>query len=191
MAYLIVMFGLNSILPAWTGAENSVLELLQLCFLAGGFCYSFHMLSRRLLDWGGSQKALWSASSLYFFILGMREISWGRTLLLHADGSFYRYSEMGLYGQLVHPLVGVLIVILLFLLWRSRFWCWLLQVKLSASDFLLLLLFIFFCWVAEKGNWAYFHGAVAEELAENGAYFMMVYLIYEMVQQAKQLRQKK
>ena len=182
--YLVAIFVLNEILPAWTGKENSLLENIQMLCLLGGLVFSYRMLTCPLEDWGGDQKSLWYASLLYFFTLGMREISWGRALLQHADGSNYSYSEMGLYGQLVHPLVGVLIVLMLFFLYRAKLWRFLTQVKISTVNFILLLAFIFCGWLGEKGPWLWFHTPVAEELSEIGAYAMMVYLVYEMVQVA-------
>ena len=188
--YLVAIFVLKAILPVWTGDENSVLENIQMLCLASGFIFCWRMLSRPLEDWGGDQKSLWYAGMIYFFTLFMRELSWGRTLFHHPDGSMYRYSDMGLYGQLVHPLVGVLIVLMLFLLWRAKLWRFLAQVKVSAVNFVLLLAFIFSGWMGEKGPCTWFHTPVAEELSEIGAYAMMVYLVYEMVAAALNLQSK-
>jgi hypothetical protein len=44
-------------------------------------------------------------------------------------------------------------------------------------DFVLLLLFILMGWVGEKANIHIFHGMVAEELAEFGAYMMMYQIV--------------
>lgn len=114
----------------------------------------------------------------------MREINWGRTLLTHPDGSYYEYSDMGLYGQMVHPMVGVLIIILLICLYRAKVWNFLQMVKIPTQNFVLLLLFIFCSWLGEKGNVTGFHGAVAEELAEFGAYMMMFRLLKDALQDA-------
>lgn len=45
----------------------------------------------------------------------MREISWGRVFFTNPDGGTIQYSQMGLYGKLVHTLVGILIVTMLIL----------------------------------------------------------------------------
>ena len=50
-------------------------------------------------------------------------------------------------------------------------------VKIPIKSFSLLLLFIFFSWVGERTNFTGFHGQVAEELAEFGAYMMMYVLL--------------
>ncbi len=52
--------------------------------------------------------------------------------------------------------------------------------KLPIKSFVLLLLFIFMSWVGEKSNFTGFHGEVAEELAEFGAYMMMYVLTKDM-----------
>ena len=107
----------------------------------------------------------------------MREISWGRVFFTNPDGGMIQYSQMGLYGKLVHPMVGILIVSMLILLYKSRIWRILKIVKIPVKSFSLLLLFIFFSWVGERTNFTGFHGQVAEELAEFGAYMMMYVLV--------------
>ena len=91
-----------------------------------------------------------------------------------------QYSQMGLYGKLVHPLVGILIVTMLILLYQARIWRVLLITKLPVKSFTLLLLFIFFSWVGERTKFTGFHGQVAEELAEFGAYMMMYVLLKDV-----------
>ena len=186
--YLVLVFLLQSFLPAWTGDENSLFENIQLVVLAGGLVYSYKMLNNPLPDWGGSQKCLWLASCVYFFTLCYRELSYGRALFTHPDGSFYQYSDMGLYGQLVHPIVAALIILILFLLYKAKIWKFLQLVKLSIQDFSLLLIYIYMGWLAEKGSWLWFRNTVAEEMSELGVYLMMVYMVYEMVKVARTLK---
>lgn len=107
----------------------------------------------------------------------MREISWGRVFFTNPDGGMIEYSQMGLYGKLVHPMVGILILSMLILLYQARLWRILPIVKIPVKSFALLLLFIFFSWVGERTNFTGFHGQVAEELAEFGAYMMMYMLL--------------
>lgn len=157
--YLPVMFILEMILPTWTGDENGPIENLQLLWLFGGLYVCWKMRQQQFQNWG-------------------------RTLLTHPDGSYYEYSDMGLYGQMVHPMVGVLIIILLICLYRAKVWKFLQMVKIPTQNFVLLLLFIFCSWLGEKGNVTGFHGAVAEELAEFGAYMMMFKLLKDALQDA-------
>lgn len=175
--YFIIMFILEAILPEWVGAENGIIENLQMLWLIGGMFYCIKAHSYKYSDWGGSSKALWKAGTIYFFLLIMREISWGRVFFTNPDGGMIEYSQMGLYGKLVHPMVGILILSMLILLYQARLWRILPIVKIPVKSFALLLLFIFFSWVGERTNFTGFHGQVAEELAEFGAYMMMYMLL--------------
>lgn len=185
--YLLLMFVLNGLLPEWTGDENGIIENIQLVWLALGAWYCWRQLRE---NWGGlsfGPRYLWRAGCLYFFLLFMREISWGRTFFTNPDGSMYEYSQLGLYGRLVHPLVGVLLVLLLWLLWRGKVWRAVHLVQVSKSLFNPLLLFIFLSWLAERRNFAFFHGQVAEELAELGAYMLMYFLLRDAGEQLQRL----
>ena len=171
------MFILEAILPEWVGNENGIIENLQMLCLIGGMFYCIKAHSYKYAYWGGSSKAFWKAGTIYFFLLIMREISWGRVFFTNPDGGMIQYSQMGLYGKLVHPMVGILILSMLILLYRARIWQMLKIVKIPVKSFSLLLLFIFFSWVGERTNFTGFHGQVAEELAEFGAYMMMYVLL--------------
>ena len=175
--YFGLMFILEAVLPEWMGNENGVIENLQILWFFAGMWYCYKMASTPMYDWGGKQSSLWYAGSIFFLLLAGREVSWGRALLHHADGRMYRYSDMGLYGQLVHPMVGVLLVLVLFLLWRGKIVAFLKSIKFPTMDLVLLLLFILMGWIGEKANIALFHGMVAEELAEFGAYMMMYQIV--------------
>lgn len=175
--YFILMFILEAILPEWVGDENGIIENLQILWLIGGMLYCIKAHSCKYADWGGSSKAFGKAGTIYFFLLIMREISWGRVFFTNPDGGIIQYSQMGLYGKLVHPMVGILILSMLILLYKARIWRMLNIVKIPVKSFSLLLLFIFFSCVGERTNFTGFHGQVAEELAEFGAYMMMYVLL--------------
>lgn len=183
--YFILLIPLNKLLPSYWGQENGVIENIQLvCLMAGSImCYQY--IQARLIDWGGSKKALCWSGSVYFFLLAMREISWGRALILHSDGSTYQYSEMGIYGQLVHPLVALLILILIYLLYKAKLWKVLKSIKFPVKYFVLLLLYILMSWIGERGSISAFHGELAEELAELGVYFMMFYLVRDSMEKLR------
>ena len=196
--YFGLMFILEAVLPEWMGNENGVIENLQILWFFAGMWYCYKMVSTPMYDWGGKQSSLWYAGSIFFLILAGREVSWGRALLHHADGRMYRYSDMGLYGQLVHPMVGVLLVLVLSLLWRGNIVSFLKAIKFPVINFILLALVVFMMvknikfptidlvlltlfilmgWVGEKANVSFFHGYLAEELAEFGAYMMMFRIV--------------
>ena len=183
--YFGLMFVLEAVLPEWMGNENSVIENLQMLWVFAGIWYCYKMASAPMYDWGGQQSSLWYAGSLLFFLLAAREVSWGRALFYHVDGRMYKYSDMGLYGQLVHPLVGAILVFILFLLWRGKIIAFLKNIKFPTFDFILLVLFIFMGWVGEKANIVLFHGMVAEELAEFGAYMMMFQIVRRISDELK------
>jgi hypothetical protein len=175
--YFGLMFVLEALLPKWMGNENGVIENLQILWLFAGIWYCYKKASIPMRDWGGKQTSLWYAGSIFFFLLAGRELSCGRALFWHADGRMYKYSDMGLYGQLVHPMVGALLVLVLFLLWRGKIVSFLKAIKFPVIDFILLALFILMGWIGEKGNVTFFHGMLAEELAEFGAYMMMFQIV--------------
>lgn len=172
--YLLLLYPLEMFLPSWTGNENGLIENLQMLWLLGGFAYAFN---KRLKSNLPPRMALWNAGIIYFFLLGMREISWGRAILQHADGRAYTYSDMGIFGQLVHPFIVVLIIAMLYFIYKGRLLELLYKLKVPAKSFVLLLLFIFASWVAERKGWLGFRGEVAEELSEFGAYMMMFCLM--------------
>lgn len=140
------MFILEAILPEWVGDENGIIENLQMLCLIGGMFYCIKAHSYKYAYWGGSSKAFWKAGTIYFFLLIMREISWGRVFFTNPDGGMIQYRQMGLYGKLVHPMVGILILSMLILLYRARIWQMLKIVKIPVKSFSLLLLFIFLGW---------------------------------------------
>lgn len=178
--YFFVMFLLEMWLPEWTGNENSIIENLQMLWLVAGILYCFKMCRKKQLIYGGEVSKLWCSGIIYYFLLFMREISWGRVLFTSSSGGIMQYSEMGLYGKIVHPLVGCLILIALVMLYYGKLLRVLSLIKLPIKSFVLLLLFIFMSWVGERTNFTGFHGQVAEELAEFGAYMMMFYITRDL-----------
>lgn len=179
------MIILEMILPEWSGNENGIIENLQLLWLIAGFLYCFNARKSQFYKLCNDTKSLWNAGMIYFFLLFMREISWGRTFFTNPDGSIIQYSQMGLFGKLVHPIVALLIVALIVLLYKARVWLMLRTIKFPKKSFIILLAFIFASWVGEKANFTGFHGQVAEELAEFGAYMMMFFLLYDAGEQLK------
>ena len=116
----------------------------------------------------------------------MREISWGRTFFLTEDGGFISYSDMGLYGALVHPMVALLILTLLVLLYRAKVWRAIAIAKIPVTSTILLLLFIGFSWIGERTSFFLFNGEVAEELAEFGSYMMMFMITRDAEQRLRE-----
>lgn len=183
--YFMLMIILEMILPEWVGDENGIIENLQLLWLVAGFIYCFNAKKYYYKNWQGKANSLCNAGMIYFFLLFMREISWGRTFIHNPDGGMIQYSQMGIYGKLVHPTVGILIFAMVILLYRARVWRMLCKITFPTKSFILLLTFIFASWVGEKANFTGFHGQVAEELAEFGAYMMMFFLLHDTLDDLK------
>lgn len=181
------MFPLAILLPEWVSDENGIIENLQLLWLIAGFyhCCKMQRTPSVINNLPIKLKLLWHSGMIYFFLLVMREISWGRTFFTMPDGSMIQYSQMGLYGKLVHPLVALLTLAAVIMLYKVKIWKILAEIKLPTKSFILLLLFIFFSWVAERRNFVYFHGQNAEELAEFGAYMMMYVLTLNLSQRLR------
>lgn len=178
--YLLAITPLKLVLPEWWGEENGIIENLQLLWLVAGMVYCWHMRHCRTSLLEGKALKVWSAGIIYFFLLFMREISWGRVFFTDAHGKMLQYVQMGLYGKLVHPLVGVLIVLALILSYEAKIWRILKNVKLPIKSFFLLLCFIALAWLGERGSIALLQGQVMEELAEFGAYMMMYYIVKDL-----------
>lgn len=187
--YLASVYFLNKVLPQSWGLENSAFENIQLVFLIIGFGWCFKMMGEKLPDWGGSQKALWQAGMIFFFLLFARELSWGRVFFRDAAGRVADYLIYGPYGRImVHSIVSVLIANMLYLLYRAKVWNYVKMTKIPDKNFTLLVLFIAVSWLGEKGNIASYHGDLAEELGEMGAYMMMFYLLRESTEYMKTLK---
>lgn len=101
------MIFLEMLLPKWVGDENGIIENLQLLWLIAGFVYCFNARKSQFYKWCNDTKSLWTAGMIYFFLLFMREISCRRTFFTNPDGSIIQYSQMGLFGKLVHPIVAL------------------------------------------------------------------------------------
>lgn len=178
--YLGIVFPLKLLLPEWWGRENGIIENLQLLWLVSGIIYCWRMRHSHHTLLKDKELKVWSAGMLYFFLLFMREISWGRVFFTDAQGNMLQYAQMGLYGKLVHPLVGALIVLALVLCYEAKIWRIIKIVKLPLKSFLLLLCFVALAWLGERGCVALLRGQVMEELAEFGAYMMMYYIVKDL-----------
>jgi len=175
---LALTLAIYNFLPAEIAEENGFLETMQLFWISLGMALCLHHATHDNLPyWGGRRCWLFGGGALYFFLLFMREISWGRVLFTNPDGSFYTYEQLGI-AEFVHPFVAFLIVMLLVCLWKGNVVSYLKNTKIPLFPFLLCLAFIFVQWLGEKSHLMGAKGEVLEELDENGAYFMMLYLVY-------------
>lgn len=142
------------------------------------YCWRMRLAKQTILTENASK--IWSAGIIYFFLLFMREISWGRVFFTNASGGMLEYQQMGLYGKLVHPMVAALIILALVLIVKAKIWHILKRIKLPLKSFVLLVLFIGMSWIGERGSIPILHSQVLEELAEFGAYMMMYYIVKDL-----------
>ena len=117
---------------------------------------------------------IWQAGMLFYILLFGRELSWGRALLMHDDGTMPQWSDLGLYGQLAHPLIGIAIVLLCISFYRGGFFHFLTTVKIPMWDLVFLIMFVVLVDVSEHYDFSIFHGEIDEELFECAMYFEML-----------------
>lgn len=187
--FLPVMFFLNMVLPASWGDENGVLENFQMIWLALGAIWCWSMARKKdLPDWGGDAAAFWYSGFLLFILLIGRELSWGRALFIDEAGHMIQWEEMGLFGKLAHPLIGVLILLTVWFLWRSKFWIFLKQMwrAFPYAEIFLFVVFAVFQHMAEHMHILWWKGEVAEELAEIGAYLVLEWLTKKVAAQYRE-----
>lgn len=162
---------LQNIIPANFAKENSLLENLQLVILLFGAYICSYFLKRTTVI---SDKYIWSAGSLLFVIFFLREISWGRTLLMRADGTIPAWTDLGLYGHIAHPLVGLLLAILLYLLYRGNIFKFIKKVKIPLYDCILLFGFDHCCNYCRKRNTIFFSRRNGRRIKRNDSIFRNV-----------------
>ncbi|MBQ0066865.1 MAG: hypothetical protein KBS60_01565 [Phascolarctobacterium sp.] len=177
--FLLLMPVLKIYLPASWGDENGVMENLQMVWLFLGVVWCWREArSKDLPDWGGNTSAFWYSGLIFYILLIGREVSWGRAFFMDVNGHMIQWEEMGIYGVLAHPIIGVLIVLLLFFLWRSKFWIFAVKMwkKFPYPELCLFFIYVFAQHVAEHMHCPLWDGELAEELAETGAYIVMEWL---------------
>lgn len=177
--FLLLMPFLKAYLPNSWGDENGVVENLQMLWLVfGGLCCYQMARKKDLPNWGGNPKALWYSGAIFFVLLIGRELSWGRALFMDANGHMIQWEDMGFWGIIAHPFIGCLIFLMLYLLWRSKFWIFIFRIRKNFpySELCLFFIFVFSQYVAEHLHCSYWDGELAEELAEIGAYIVMEWL---------------
>lgn len=177
----------QSFWPLCWGEENGPIENTQMAVIAYGFYYCYTLTKQKLKDWGGCQKALWGAGGVFFFLVAMREISWGRVFFRSpVTGDMIEYVDMGLYGKMVHPMVAILLVAFLYLCFKGKVWRFIMDARISWTMTLQMVVFVVFQWLAEHNKLSFFQGDVAEELAELGAYIMILAIFRNMVEELKE-----
>ena len=169
--YIPFVLIIKDFLPPEIARENGPIENFQLVLVTLGvyLCWQAFKKCRKSLD-----RYIWQAGMLFYLLLFGRELSWGRALFMHANGEMAEWCEMGLYGKLVHPLIGVAIACLLLLFYKGKFLSFLKARKMPMWDLIFLFIFIILVDISEHWNLSIFHGEIDEELFECAMYFQML-----------------
>lgn len=169
--YIPFVFIVKDFLPQNIARENGPIENFQLILLAVGVYLCWQAMKKTDIKY---DKYIWQAGMLFYILLFGRELSWGRAILMHDDGTMPQWSDLGLYGQIAHPLIGIALVYLCILFYRGVFFHFLTTVKIPMWDLVFLILFVVLVDVSEHYDFSIFHGEIDEELFECAMYFEML-----------------
>lgn len=181
--FLPIMFLIAPFIPEEIGKENGFIENLQLLQLAVAFAFCVKQSNTKAKLANIGLKYLWYAGAIFFFLLFMREISWGRALFHHINGDTYEYSDMGLYGKLVKPVQLLLSISLFYCFYKCRIWKLVPIIKFPLTSTLLLIILVAIQYFGEHKEPFFFNGLVAEELSECACYIMMFYVVHNVSQE--------
>lgn len=183
VVYIPLVFIIKEFLPENIARENGPLENLQLLLLVVGMYLCWQAAKKVALK---ADKHIWQAGMIFYALMFGRELSWGRALLMRANGTVPSWNEFGIYGQLAHPVIGLAIACFLFLLYRGRFFRFLKKAKIPMWDLAFLVLFVVLVDVSEHYNFSIFHGEIDEELFECAMYLQMLKVTAFIGKDAKQ-----
>lgn len=175
LLYTVFCLFIENFLPDTFARENYPLENAQLVLLSMGIIFCWKKSKRILFI---RDKFIWQAGVLFYLLLLGREISWGRALFMHPDGSVPEWSEMGIYAVMAHPLVGIMILTCLCLLYKGRIFSFFTSVKIPLWDLIFLFIFTVLVYVSEHCHFSFFHGEIYEELFECAAYIEMLLITF-------------
>lgn len=169
--YIPFVFIVKDFLPQNIARENGPIENFQLVLLAVGVYLCWQAMKKTNIK---CDKYIWQAGMLFYVLLFGRELSWGRAVLMRDDGTMPQWSDLGLYGQIAHPLIGIALVYLCILFYRGGFFRFLTTVKIPMWDLVFLIMFVVLVDVSEHYDFSIFHGEIDEELFECAMYFEML-----------------
>lgn len=171
LIYIPFVFIVKEFLPQNIACENGAIENFQLVLLAVGVYLCWQVMKKTNIKY---DRYIWQAGMLFYILLFGRELSWGRAVLMRDDGTMPQWSDLGLYGQIAHPLIGIALVYLCILFYRGGFFRFLTTVKIPMWDLVFLVMFVVLVDISEHYNFSIFHGQIDEELFECAMYFEML-----------------
>ena len=161
-------------LPPAIAYENGPLENLQVVQLLIGAGVA----------WAAARKALnvlerhiWYCGIATFLLCAGRELNWGRVFYPTGDhNSFISIQELW-YGPIVHPIVGLIILILFYELWHNRIFAFIHVKKIPVWNLLLFIVLYLAANYAEHRPMVFFDqqfdGEILEELFECLCYWLL------------------
>lgn len=181
--YIPFVFIVKEFLPQNIARENGPIENFQLVLLAVGVYLCWQAMKKTNIKY---DKYIWQAGMLFYILLFGRELSWGRAVLMREDGTMPQWRDLGLYGQIAHPLIGIAMVSLCILFYRGGFFHFLTTVKIPMWDIVFLVMFVVLVDISEHYDFSIFHGEIDEEFFECAMYFEML-IVTEYVKNHKLL----
>jgi hypothetical protein len=176
--YLIMIFPVSQILPAWISWENNILENLQVIVLSIG-CITgifFYRQSKNI------HCKMWLVGSGVFLLLIGRELSWGRVFFQTAmteNGPEFISMRQVPYHNVLYFIIGIYMVILAIGLitmipWKNIFK----SVQFPTAFFGMLCITVILSTWGDHG-WTFhdFRDETIEELAELLMYALLNYIM--------------
>ena len=152
--------------------ENSLLENFQCIALILGFIYCIFSKS--------PHKKLFILGALIFFLMFMREISYGRVIFAQIEGQpncFYSWSHYK-YGYLAHIIIGLYIGICALYALVNKLWINAIELFKTIKFPMLPFLICVFSVVVQMLSEKYLHNTIVEETSELVLYFSLFAICY-------------
>lgn len=162
-------------LPPKIAYENGLLENLQVVELLLGAIFACFVAAKATST---SERNIWYCGAVTFLICAGRELNWGRVFYPVADHNKFLPLKALWYGPIVYPIVGLAIITVLVVLWRSRLFSFIAEKKIPFWNFLLFIVLYFLASQAEHRSMYLFDqrfdGEILEELFECLCYWQMI-----------------
>ncbi|NCB82619.1 MAG: hypothetical protein EOM38_09510 [Bacilli bacterium] len=171
LASLILFFILS---PA-TAYENGPLENLQVLELLAASAFGCYLAAKAA---SVRERNIWYSGAVTALICAGRELNWGRVFYPVAGHNKFLPLKALWYGPIVYPVVGLAIITVLVVLFRSRLLSFIAERKIPFWNFLLFIVLYFLASLAEHRPMYLFEqhldGEVLEELFECICYWLMI-----------------
>lgn len=162
-------------LPPSIAYENGLLENLQVVELLLGAAFACFVAAKAAIT---SERNIWYCGAVTFLVCAGRELNWGRVFYPVADHNKFLPLKALWYGPIVYPIVGLAIITVIVILWRSRLISFIADKKIPFWNFLLFIALYFLANLAEHRpmyllGW-HLDGEILEELFECLCYLQMI-----------------